>query len=459
MSAVTPSGGIADVFLDGEKQTVPIDFWNQTQRAHQIVYYKNGLPNTRHTLKIIPRGSHNPYSDSDNVNVEAVQYSAEDKADNFPTGTGPTGAQRMIFGYASCADYRDSHGNFWRPGMEIAAHLGQLKDTANAFWRTNAVKDISGTSDPELYRYGFHGQDFRVNLTVGPGEYDLRLAFANTRNLNTQQNCFDILINGKTVVEKLDVTATAGGLNKAVDLVFQKIKPLNGLIEIRFQGEAFVQALELAPSLKVKGAKPVSSTSPPIRVACVGDSITYGYGIKNREHDCYPAQLAAMLGPKWEVRNFGVNGATALRKGTRPYLDQPAWHEAVDFKPDVVVIKLGTNDTNKKSWPPYKDDFAGDYLEIIHTFQALDSKPRIYVCRPVPLFRDRGKEYDTDKILTDEVILKINSVATGQHLPIIDLYAPFEGKSALFPDGVHPNAKGARIMAETVYTKLLEKAP
>ena len=192
----------------------------------------------------------------------------------------------------------------------------------------------------------------------------------------------------------------------------------------------------------------------PIRVACVGDSITYGYGIKDREHDSYPAQLAALLGEKWEVRNFGVNGATALKRGTRPYNEQPAYREVLSFKPNVVVIKLGTNDTNAKSWPSHKDEFLSDYLELIRSFAALETKPKIYLCRPVPLFRDRGKEYDTDKILVEEVIPKVNEAAKKTKLPIIDLYAPFEDKANLFPDGVHPDAKGAGIMASTIFSKL-----
>ena len=275
IGAVNQSGGNAEVFLDGEKQTVPIYFWNPSPREHQIVYYKSGLPNTPHTMKIVALGSHNPYSRGDSINIESVQFSAEDKAHSFPTGTGPTGPQRMIFGYSGREDYRDRDGNLWRPGLEVSTHVGHGLDTMTAVWQTNTAETITGTHDPELYGYGLHAHEFAVNLTVGPGQYDLRLAFANTRSLNTQQNCFDILINGKTVVEKFDVTATAGGTDKAVDLVFKKITPTNGLIEVHFKGyavpegnsvksgEAFVQALELAPSLRLKGATPVSSTLQP----------------------------------------------------------------------------------------------------------------------------------------------------------------------------------------------------
>src|SRR4051795_12206778 len=86
-----------------------------------------------------------------------------------------------------------------------------------------------------------------------------------------------------------------------------------------------------------RGERPIREAdySGIIRVACVGDSITYGYGIKDREHNSYPAQLGVLLGKRWEVRNFGINGATALKEGTRSYSDQPAYREALTFKPHV----------------------------------------------------------------------------------------------------------------------------
>ena len=58
------------------------------------------------------------------------------------------------------------------------------------------------------------------------------------------------------------------------------------------------------------------------RVACVGDSITYGSGIADRAHDSYPAQLEQILkqyDTAWEVDNFGVSGATLLTNGDLPY--------------------------------------------------------------------------------------------------------------------------------------------
>ena len=69
-----------------------------------------------------------------------------------------------------------------------------------------------------------------------------------------------------------------------------------------------------------------------IKVACVGNSVTYGYGIENRETNCYPAQLQQMLGDAYEVENFGHSGATLLNKGYRPYTQQEAYQKALRFE-------------------------------------------------------------------------------------------------------------------------------
>jgi hypothetical protein len=267
IGSVGPDGGLADVYLDGQKQLVHIDCWNPTRRDRQVLYYRNGLAQGRHTLKIAPRNEHNPYSKGNRVNVEAVQFSNEDKPHGYPTGTGPTETQRMIFGYTERNDHRDSQGHVWRPATEVVTRTGPHADSVvTSWWHTPATNTISNTSDPELYRCGVHGREFWVNVTVGPGKYYVRLKFAAK-----QQSNFDIRINGERVVERLDVIATAGGLNRAVDLVFNNIAPRNGVIEIRFKSaraigggrEAFVQALEVGPGDGGKGATPISAPALP----------------------------------------------------------------------------------------------------------------------------------------------------------------------------------------------------
>lgn len=265
-------GGQADVFIDGIKQTVFIDFWNPVLRGQQIVYYKNGLESGTHTLKIVSRGICNPYAKGNRIYIDSVQFSSESDIHNFLSGTGSTGPQRMIFGYKKRQDYKDAQGRLWRPGTEVVTRLYQYADTVAQCWMPEAKSIITDTPDQELYRYGIHSDDFWVNVTVGPGKYGIRLKFVALEGAATYRRNvgFDIIINEKTVVQNFNVIGTAKGINKAVDLVFKDIAPLNGIIQIRFKGvalskgssagngEAFVQALEIDQNLKGEGAIPVS---------------------------------------------------------------------------------------------------------------------------------------------------------------------------------------------------------
>ena len=93
-----------------------------------------------------------------------------------------------------------------------------------------------------------------------------------------------------------------------------------------------------------------SALSETIKIACVGDSITYGAGIKDRKNMNYPVQLGKILGQKYEVKNFGNSGSTMLKKGDKPYWKQREYKAALEFNPNIVIIKLGTNDTKPQNW-------------------------------------------------------------------------------------------------------------
>jgi len=195
-----------------------------------------------------------------------------------------------------------------------------------------------------------------------------------------------------------------------------------------------------------------SNYSAPIKVACIGNSITFGSGIKHRDSLSYPAQLQRKLGDDWDVRNYGVGGRTLLSKGDRPYVDEPAFEAAKAFQPDVVLIKLGTNDTKPNNWQ-YKNEFKDDYKKLIKSFQSLNSKPIVVLLKAVPAFPERWGI--SDSIIHNHVNPMIEELAENMGLPIIDLHEPFVGHSELFPDLIHPNAEGAAIMAFTIYNALI----
>ncbi|MGE5611622.1 MAG: GDSL-type esterase/lipase family protein [Bacillota bacterium] len=198
----------------------------------------------------------------------------------------------------------------------------------------------------------------------------------------------------------------------------------------------------------------VGTYKEPIRVACVGDSITFGAGVEDRERNHYPAQLGRMLGPKWEVRNYGVSGTTLLKKGDMPYWKRSEYQQALDWKPDVVIIKLGTNDTKPQNWK-YKDEYVADYEDLIGQFRKVNPAVRVYACLPVPAFP--GNWGIREAVIKGEVIPRVRQVAKESHVQLIDLYAALEGKKELVPDTVHPNAKGAGVMARTIYKVLTGK--
>ena len=101
-----------------------------------------------------------------------------------------------------------------------------------------------------------------------------------------------------------------------------------------------------------------------VRVACVGDSITYGAGVANRGKNNYPKVLGGLLGAGYESRNFGVSGATLLKKGDLPYWRTGAFKAATEFKPHIVIIKLGTNDSKPQNWK-HRAQYAVDLAALV----------------------------------------------------------------------------------------------
>jgi hypothetical protein len=92
-----------------------------------------------------------------------------------------------------------------------------------------------------------------VNLTVGPGKYNVRLKFAERRDpADPKRRPMKVAINGRPVAQALDVAQKAGGYAKPLDLTFERIPPEHGIVEIRFTGteggEAMIQAIELTPA-------------------------------------------------------------------------------------------------------------------------------------------------------------------------------------------------------------------
>ena len=186
-----------------------------------------------------------------------------------------------------------------------------------------------------------------------------------------------------------------------------------------------------------------------VRVACIGDSITDGHGIDLRALNGYPAQMQTMLGDGYVVKNYGVSARTLSNSGDLPYMNELAWEDALAFQPDVVVIKLGTNDTKTHNWKG-KDVFAADLQKMLDALKALPTHPKIYLCTPIPAIKDTWTI--NESVIAGEIIPVLEKAVKKNRLAgLIDLHTVFTGQETLYQgDGIHPTQQGARKIAETV---------
>ncbi len=177
-----------------------------------------------------------------------------------------------------------------------------------------------------------------------------------------------------------------------------------------------------------------------VRVACVGDSITAG--------SSYVHDLVGLLGGNYSVRNFGVGLASVSLATTKPYMNQPVFQHAKDFQPDIVVIMLGTNDAI--TW--YQGsigNFTSDYKLLISEFEALPSKPDVYLVVPPPIFDDSLGPNST--ILEEQIIPQIRQISNETGLTLIDFHEEMATHPEYFSDGVHLTEEGSRFVAEKIF--------
>ena len=197
-----------------------------------------------------------------------------------------------------------------------------------------------------------------------------------------------------------------------------------------------------------------SAAQEKIRVACVGNSVTYGTGIKDRAHDSYPAQLQRLLGERYEVGNFGRPCATLIEKGPLPYVQVEEYQKALDFKADLVIIHLGLNDTDPICWPCYADVFNTDYRRLIQSFQTANPKARIWICRMTPIFHPHKRFLCGTRDWHRQIQQHIEQVAQMPGIGLIDFYEPLHHRIELFRDALHPDPEGAAILAQKVYSAI-----
>ena len=201
---------------------------------------------------------------------------------------------------------------------------------------------------------------------------------------------------------------------------------------------------------------PIPKPKPDqIRVACVGDSITYGYRVRNRRKNCYPARLGKLLGDGYCVGNFGFSERTAVENGDRPYIKTRLCQMSLAWKPDIVLMMFGANDSKPQNWnaEAYKQDME----KLIDIYRALGS--RVYLLLPIPVFPVKGnvKFGISATVLKNKILPICRTFAAQKRVTVIDTHSAFTGRPDLYDDGVHPNGHGAEQLATIIYKSLMKK--
>ena len=190
-----------------------------------------------------------------------------------------------------------------------------------------------------------------------------------------------------------------------------------------------------------------------IKVACIGDSITKGFTLLNPRKYSYPALLQIRLGDDYEVRNFGVNNASARFDSDTPYFKTKSYKESLEWNPEIVLFMLGSNDTKRRNWNP--DIFDRDYRSLVKSYLELPSSPKIYLIAPIRIHLVRGIPLMGlyPETMESGVRPAIKKISEDFSLPFVDLKDLFTDTTYCF-DGVHPQKKGAALLEERIYNSI-----
>lgn len=190
----------------------------------------------------------------------------------------------------------------------------------------------------------------------------------------------------------------------------------------------------------------LSCSKEEVRIACVGDSITEGYGLAVQSKTGYPVVLDSMLGVGYSVLNLGRSATTLQKHGDFPYWIAKEFSDVFAYKPNIIVIKLGTNDTKPNNWNSV--NYKADYQSMIDTFKTISTNPQIYLCYPVPVFETKWGI--NDSTVVNGVIPVIDELAKRNNLRVINLYHGMNNQKVNFPDGIHPNEEAVKQMSGIV---------
>ncbi len=202
-----------------------------------------------------------------------------------------------------------------------------------------------------------------------------------------------------------------------------------------------------------------------IKWACLGNSLTAGYPQANLTYVNGTTRLSGLIGYQDTIRNFGVSSSTLLKKGDVPYWTRTisgtnVFAAVFAFKPDIISIELGTNDTKSQNWQ-YNSEFVADLTAMVDTLtNNISPAPQIWLMLPPPIYTNTYGI--NDSIMTNGVIPKIQQVAAAKGLKMLDANTRMRAIATSSPttyysDGVHFTARGSDSLSAILYRSFISQ--
>lgn len=187
-----------------------------------------------------------------------------------------------------------------------------------------------------------------------------------------------------------------------------------------------------------------------IKIACVGDSITYGLGVSSNRDKSWVSLLAKELGNDYQTINYGLVNRTLLSTGDYPYMNEILAEKFWNSSEDIIIFMLGTNDSKNINWNYNR--FEKEYEDLVKRIQKEKSKSKLYIMIPPQIFiNNPSKEKPNRNNLENGVIPIINKINDSyKFVKVIDLYTLTKDHKEWFPDGIHPNVVGNKKIAIAV---------
>ena len=340
-------------------------------------------------------------------------------------------------------------GSTCREPVIIEDFFPTILEIAGVDWRGRTVQAVDGHSFVPLLKGDAGSTEDRALLWHFPNNYSGQTPYSAIR-----QGPWKLIYHhADRRLELFDIDAEIGEARELAKVQPEKTAELALLLGDRLRAADAQMPKDLATGRPVEWPDQVVRASRPIRVACLGDSITFGAGAASPEQESYPAQLASVLGTGYDVRNFGVGGCTLLFEGDRPYRGQPQFQAAVDFDPDIVLLLLGANDTcgaPRNNWD-HSASFLSDARALIRTLHRPGR--RILVALPSPFLTttpglkpERRADLEERNPRLEQIRGWWREAAQAEGVERVDLADALAPDPQLTTDGVHLTRAGyARI--------------